>query len=110
MAVVILGGLLALAYLAGGVLGGLLVDWDDDGGDNDRLFWILFLIGGAVLLLAGLFVADRSRWLAATLMSLGAIVGAIAIFWSIVVPIAAIALVVLSILWARRSQAATSGG
>ena len=107
MAVLILGSLLALAYLAGAVFGGLVIDWDE-GDDDDRLFWILFLSGGALLLVAGLFAADRSRWLATTLMSLGAIAGAIASFWTIVIPIAAIALIVLSILWARRAQAATS--
>ncbi len=109
MAVLILGGLLALAYLAGAVLGGVLIDWEDDGGDADRLFWMLFLIGGAVLLAAGLFVGNRSpSWLAAALISVGAIAGAIPTFWTIVIPIAAIALVVLSVLWMRR-PAATVG-
>jgi hypothetical protein len=107
-AVLVLSALLALTYLAGAVLGGLLFDWDDDGGDNDRLFWILFLIAGSVLLLAGLFLADRSRWLAAVLISVGAVVGAIVIFWSIVIPLAAIVLIVLAVLWARSPRAATA--
>ncbi|MDQ3859096.1 MAG: hypothetical protein M3327_11735 [Actinomycetota bacterium] len=105
MAVLILAALLALAYVAGGVLGGLLIDWDDE--EGDAVFWIVFLIGGAVLLLAGLAVAGRSRGLAAALISLGAVAGAIATFWTIVVPVAVVSLVVLSILWARRPQAAT---
>ncbi len=107
-AILILGGLLALAYLAAAVVGGLLIDWEDDGGSADRAFWISFLIGGSVLLVAGRLLADRSRWLAAALISLGAIAGAIPTFWTIVIPLAAIALVVLAVLWARRPRAATS--
>jgi hypothetical protein len=107
-AILILGGLLALAYLAGAVLGGLLIDWEDDGGADDRVFWMSFLIGGFVLLLAGLLLANRSRSLAAALISLGAIAGAIPTVWTIVIPLAAIALVVLTVLWARRPWAATS--
>lgn len=105
-AILILGGLLGLTYFLGGVLGGLLFDWDDDGGDNDRVFWVVVLISAAVLLLAGLLVANRSRWAAAALVSIGALAGAVVIFWSIVIPLAAIALVVLSILWARQRPAA----
>ena len=106
-AVFVLGAILALAYLAGAVLGAVLVDWDDDGGDTDRAFWMIFLLGGCVLLVAGLVLAARSRWLAAVLIVLGAVAGAIATFWTIVVPLAVIALVVLTIMWARRSETAT---
>ena len=103
-AVFVLGGVLALAYLAGAVFGAVLLVWD-----NDLAFWMAFLIGGFVLLVAGLSLGDRSRrWLAAVLILLGAVAGAIATFWTIVVPLAVIALVVLTILWARRSETATA--
>jgi hypothetical protein len=105
-AVLVLGGLLALAYILGAILGGLLFDWEDDGGDNDRWFWIVFLLVGAFLLIAGLVIGARSRWLAAALVSLGAVIGAVVTFWSIVIPIAAIALIILNVLWARRPTTA----
>ena len=103
--ILVLGGLLAAAYLLGGILGGLLIDWEDGGGDNDRWFWILFLLAGGLLVVVGLIVANRSRWLAAALLSLGALVGAVVTFWTIVIPIAAAGLIVLSVLWARRPGA-----
>lgn len=105
-AVLFLAGLLAAAYLLGAILGAALIDWDDDGGDSDRAFWIVFLLVGALLLVAGLFTGARSRWLAAALLSIGAVIGAIATFWTIIIPIAAIALIVLSVLWARRPATA----
>lgn len=103
--ILVLGGLLAAAYLLGAILGGFLIDWEDDGGDNDRWFWILFLLAGALLLVAGLYLANRSRSLAAGLVSLGALLGAVATFWTIVVPLAAAVLIVLSVLWARQPTA-----
>jgi hypothetical protein len=103
VAILVLAGLLATGYVLAAIFGGLLIDWDDDGGDSDRWFWIVFMIVGAALLVGGLAAADRSRWLAAALISLGAVLGAVVIFWSVVVPIAAVVLVVLSVLWARRT-------
>jgi hypothetical protein len=65
----------------------------------------------AVLVAAGLLTARRtSPWLSATLVILGALVGGVMLVWTLIVPILALALIVLAVLNARRSAsvAATS--
>lgn len=100
-AAVVLAGLLIVVYLVGAIGGGLFFDWDDDGGDGDRAFWIGFLLGGTALLAVGLWVGRRSPWLTVILFTLGAAAGAVVVFWSVIIPIVAIALVVLAVMWAR---------
>lgn len=104
-AILVLGGLLALASLVLGLLIGFDEDWDSTG---EQVLWFVLTVGGAVVLLAGLWYASRSRSLAAVvLVVLGALMAGVAVFWSIVMPLAAIALVVLTILWFRRPTVAT---
>jgi hypothetical protein len=98
---VVLGTFTAVAYLLIGVIGGLWASHWDDASASDQILWIAFLVGGALLLLAGLRISRRSRWTAAALISLGAVLGAIAIFWTVVSLVFAVTLVVLSILHAR---------
>jgi hypothetical protein len=58
----------------------------------------------AVLVAAGLLTARRtSPWLSATLVILGALVGGVMLVWTLIVPILALALIVLAVLNARRS-------
>ena len=105
---VIVGGIAALTYVAAGIVGAILIDWDDSAG-GDRALWVGFLVGGGALLLAGLWALRRaSPWVAAALVSVGAIAGAIAMFWSVLVPVAAIVRVVLSVLRARRVTTETA--
>jgi hypothetical protein len=102
-AVLLLGLLLAGAFALFSVLGAFLIDFEDDGGD--RGFWIGFLLAAAAFLAVGLWAARRSRWLAVALLAIGAILGSLPTFWTVIVPIAALALVVLAILWARSPTA-----
>ena len=69
---------------------------------RDRVIFVVLLWGGAFLVLAGLATFASSRWLSAVLVSAGAAAGALAMFWSILVPVAAIALAVLSVIRARQ--------
>jgi hypothetical protein len=105
-ALVVLGTVVAVAYLLAGVVVGLWPSVWDDTGTGDQIFWIVFLAGGGLLLLAGLRISMRSPWPAAVLISLGAVVGAIPTFWTVIAPIAAITLVVLSVVYARRTAGA----
>jgi hypothetical protein len=103
---VVLGFFVAVPYLLAGVVVGLWPSVWDDTGTDDQIFWIVFLVGGGLLLLAGLRVSLRSPWTAAVLISLGALAGAIPTFWTVLAPIAAVTLVVLSIVYARRAAGA----
>jgi hypothetical protein len=62
-------------------------------------------IAGAVLIAAGLFAFARtSPWVAVALVTLGALVGTLPIFWAVVPSIAMIALIVLIVRDARRTS------
>jgi hypothetical protein len=69
---------------------------------------LVLLAGGGAALLAGLRLFERSPWAGVTLVSVGAFAGALVLFWSVLVPLLAITLVVLSVVSARRVAAATS--
>ncbi len=100
----ILGGLLALAALVLGLLIGFDEDWDSTG---ERVLWFVLTLGGALLLSAGLWYSTLARTpTAAVLISIGALMVGVAIFWSIIVPVAAIAVVVLAVMWIRRPAVA----
>jgi hypothetical protein len=105
-ALVVLGTTLAIAYLLVGVVVGAWSSHWDSHSTVDRVLWLGFLAGGGIALLVGLRSFDRSPWLAASLVSMGALAGALAIFWTIAVPVAAIVLVVLSVMTARHVEAA----
>jgi uncharacterized membrane protein len=68
-----------------------------------EILWVVFGVGGGVAVLVGLRLLQRSPWGGATLVSLGAIAGALPIFWALVPLLVAIALVALSVLYARRA-------
>ena len=107
-AILVIGGVLGVAYVAAGIVGGIAIDWGESAG-ADQALWITFLAGGGALLLAGLWaLRNASPWLAAGLVSVGAVAGAVAMFWSVLVPLGAILLVVLSVVRARRVTAGTS--
>ena len=56
----------------------------------------------AALVLAGVMLLDVQPWLGVGLASVGALAGAVSLFWTVAAPLLAIAIVVLSILVARR--------
>lgn len=101
-ALVVLGTITGIAYVLGGLISGLWPSFWDDSSTSDRIVWIALLVGGGLVLLTGLRISNRSPWPAAILISIGALAGALATFWTILTPIVAITLVVLSILNARR--------
>jgi hypothetical protein len=95
--VIALGLLYALA-----AIGGLaFVDFDQT---RDIVLWTAFLAVGAALLLAGQLLV-RPGMPSAVLISLGALVGGIPLFWTLLVPIAVAAVITCSIALARRGAA-----
>lgn len=105
-AALLLGVLLAAVYITAGVIG-WIVDVGD-GDDSDLAFWLLFLLGGGVLLLVGLFVVRRWSTLSLVLGALGALAGAFALFWTIVLPLLALAFIVLAIAARRQPPTAAA--
>ncbi len=97
-----LGNVLAVGYLAAGIGG-----WIGDVADGDLAFWLAFLVGGGVLLLAGLY-ANVPRPIALLLAVVGALAGALALIWTIVVPLLAIAFAFLLVTRSRRNAATAS--
>ena len=98
-----LGLLLGVGYLFAGMIG-----WFADVSDGDRgdlAFWLVLLLGGGALLLAGLFASGLPRGVALALALVGALAGALALIWSILVPLVALVFVVLLVLRDRRSTA-----
>lgn len=94
---------LGLAYVVIGIVGAALIDFDSGGA---RALWLSFLIAGGILLIAGLRLAGRSRWQTFAVLTIGAVLGSLVIFWAVVPAAAAIALIVLTFLWARRPAVA----
>jgi hypothetical protein len=94
---------LAVGYAAAGLVGWITDVTDGDG--SDLAFWLLFLFGGAALLLAGLFLVPRWSNASVALVSVGALAGAIAVFWSVIVPLLAIVLIVLAVMANRGARA-----
>jgi len=91
----VLAGIYALA-----ALGGLLAEFDST---RDTVLWVGFLGGGALLILIGTyFGAVVSPWLSAALVSIGAALGGVPLFWSILIPLAAAVLIAMSFAVARR--------
>ena len=94
---------LALSALYGvaTVAGLVLLDF---GSARDVLLWIGFLVAGAALMLAGQLLLPRGAR-SALLVSLGAALGGLPLFWTLLVPIAVAAVIACSIALARRTSA-----
>ena len=103
-----LGWFAVICFTLVGVVGGAWPGHWDDASAADQIVWVVLSLSGAVLLAGGLWLIDRSRWLGAVLVSIGAVVGALPIFWTLVALVLAAALVVLSVLYARRQPAAAA--
>ena len=61
------------------------------------VYWFVTLCGGGTLVLLGSFVITRPGWALAAVV-IGCLLGMIATIWTVLLPLAALALVVLSIL------------
>ena len=92
---------LGLLYALAAVGGLLLIDFDST---RDIVLWTGFLVGGAALLVGGQLLVPPST-LYAALVSIGAALGGLPLFWTLVVPVAVAAVVTCSIALARRGPA-----
>jgi hypothetical protein len=93
----VLAGIYALAAIVG-----VLAEFDST---RDTVLWVTFLGGGALLILLGQRAGRISPWLSAALVSLGAALGGLPLFWTIFVPLAAAILIALSFAVARQHAA-----
>lgn len=74
----------------------------DDAAASDQVLWGVLLVGGGAALLAGLRIIERSpRW-GAILVAVGAVAGALVIFWTVIVIVVALTVAVLAVVYARR--------
>ena len=65
-------------------------------------FWLPALWGGGALVLVGVFRATARAWLPVVLVILGAFLGILASAWTVLMPVLALTLVVLTIVRASR--------
>ena len=78
---------------------GILADWSR----RDTVVWVAILLGGALLIVIGNRLLESSPPLSGTLVSVGAAAGAFPLFWLLIVPVAAAAVIALSISIARQA-------
>lgn len=67
--------------------------------------WLTFLVGGSVSMLLGTFLVRSPAWLSAALVSLGASIGGLPLFWTVIVPLASAVVIASSIALARQRSA-----
>ena len=92
---------LSVLYVAAAVVGPFVVDVPV----GEIVLAIAALIVGAALMLVGQLVLRRGRGSAA-LVSVGAAIGGLPLFWTLLVPIAVAVVVTCSVALARRPAAA----
>jgi hypothetical protein len=93
---------LSILYALAAVAGLALLDFDTT---RSIVLWATLLTGGAALMLVGQ-LAIPAGWLSAALISVGAALGGLPLFWTLLVPIAVAAVIACSIALARRRTAA----
>ncbi len=92
---------LSLLYALAAVAGPFLIDFDST---RDVVLWIGLLLSGAALLLAGQLLTPPGA-LSALVVSIGAVLGGLPLFWTLLVPVAVAAVIACSIALARRDAA-----
>ena len=98
----VLGTVVGAVYILVGVIVGALPAVWEDSSTGGRVFWIIFLVGAGCSSWPAFGSSSAPPGAGAVLVSVGAIVGGLVLAWSIAAPIAAIALIVLSVVCARR--------
>jgi hypothetical protein len=89
---------LSVLYLLGALGGVVFLDFDST---RNLFLWIALLVVGAALMLVGqLGLPPGGR--SALLVSLGAALGGLPLFWTLIVPIAVAAVIACSVALARR--------
>ena len=101
----ILGSVAVVLDLLLGIIIGVMPSHWEEASTSAQLVFVALAVAGSSVLALGLWVFQRSPWLGAALISIGAILAALPLFWMIVPVLLAVALVVLSIVCARRSPA-----
>jgi hypothetical protein len=89
---------LCVLYALAAVAGLALIDFDST---RDLVLWTLLLVVGATLLAIGQLLVPRGARSAA-LVSIGAVLGGLPLFWTLLVPVAVATVVACSISLARR--------
>ena len=93
---------LSALYALAGIAGFVAIDFDTT---VSRALWLGFLLTGAVLLLVGQ-LAFPPGGRSGVLLSLGAVLGGLPLFWTLIVPVAVAAVIACSIALARRTAPA----
>ena len=87
-----------MAYIVLGIVEVAVRVLSSDSIDPEAVaFWFVSLCGGGTLVLLGSFVLTRPGWALAAVV-LGCLMGMIATLWTLLLPVAALALVIISIL------------
>jgi hypothetical protein len=85
---------LSLLYVAAGIAESVQAVQDPEG---NLWFWFGTLIGGGALMLAGMIVSSRHPNVGRGLICVGSMMGVVATTWTVVVPLIAVAVVVLTL-------------
>ena len=85
---------LGLLYVAAGIAESVRAVTSGDGG---LWFWLGSLVGGGALVLSGMAVSSRHPNVGRTLICVGSMMGVLATGWTLVVPLIAVAVVVLNL-------------
>ena len=97
--------ILALVLIAIYCIAGAIGMFADVGSTRDTILWVGFLLGGAALLVVGLWAYRTSPSTSAVFVSIGAAAGGFPLFWTLFVPLAAAVLIALAFALARRPAA-----
>jgi hypothetical protein len=89
---------LSALYVLAAIAGLALVNFSST---RDLVLWTVLLLGGAALLAAGQLLLPTGL-ASAVLVSLGAVLGGLPLFWTLLVPIAVAAVIACSLRLARR--------
>lgn len=96
-----LGGTLGVLYFVLGVVE-TITHLDEP---ISLVFWIPALFGGGMLVLVGVFWVTTPGWLSIGLVAVGLFATSLATAWTVIIPLATIALFVLVILRGNRPDA-----
>jgi hypothetical protein len=67
-------------------------------GDGGIPFWFGSLVGGGAMILLGALAFRHRLWLSVGLITVGCLAGAVATMWTLVIPLVALAVIVLALL------------
>ncbi|MGH8867699.1 MAG: hypothetical protein ACRDYU_06870 [Actinomycetes bacterium] len=70
-------------------------------GGGGLAFWFLSLCGGGTMILIGSFVVTRRAWLSIALVTVGSLAASLATAWTVILPLLAMTLLVLTMLRPR---------